>query len=202
MCCGYSRTADVSDKRCPNSNFTSIACRITSIIAQADHNPRSWSFTSPAILLSVRPVSGRLAASPFMLVLSALPTVSHAVKACVASCGLCLYPADFDACCAPCGPVSCSTPISTALVRIFTNNHDGASSCMQAAKYFTFIFFGLSVFVILLFGGFVVCHCYRRLRYERNRQPSTEVRSLFSHRQTEYATNQPSQSSACSVLCL
>ena len=46
---------------------------------------------------------------------------------------------------------------------------------MQAAKYFTFIFFGLSVFVILLFGGFVVCHCYRRLRYERNRQPSIEV---------------------------
>ena len=46
---------------------------------------------------------------------------------------------------------------------------------MQAAKYFTFIFFGLSVFVILLFGGFVVCHCYRRLRYERNRQSSPEV---------------------------
>lgn len=34
----------------------------------------------------------------------------------------------------------------------------------MAAKYFTFIFFGLSCFVILLFGGFVVCHCYRRLR--------------------------------------
>ncbi|CAK0780338.1 hypothetical protein CVIRNUC_005017 [Coccomyxa viridis] len=38
----------------------------------------------------------------------------------------------------------------------------------QAAKYFTFIFFGLSVFVILLFGGFVLCHCYRRLRYDRD----------------------------------
>ncbi|CAL8468945.1 g8486 [Coccomyxa elongata] len=34
----------------------------------------------------------------------------------------------------------------------------------MAAKYFTFIFFGLSCFVILLFGGFVVCHCYRRIR--------------------------------------
>lgn len=38
---------------------------------------------------------------------------------------------------------------------------------MQAAKYFTFIFFGLSCFVIMLFGGFVVCHCYRRLRRRR-----------------------------------
>ena len=44
--------------------------------------------------------------------------------------------------------------------------------CMQAAKYFTFIFFGLSCFVILLFGGFVVCHCYRRLR---RRDPDVPV---------------------------
>lgn len=46
---------------------------------------------------------------------------------------------------------------------------------VQAAKYFTFIFFGLSVFVILLFGGFVVCHCYRRLRNERDRQAGPQV---------------------------
>ena len=49
---------------------------------------------------------------------------------------------------------------------------------MQAAKYFTFIFFGLSVFVILLFGGFVLCHCYRRLRYDRENDSGPQVRSL------------------------
>ena len=49
---------------------------------------------------------------------------------------------------------------------------------MQAAKYFTFIFFGLSVFVILLFGGFVLCHCYRRLRYDRDNESGPQVRSL------------------------
>lgn len=46
---------------------------------------------------------------------------------------------------------------------------------VQAAKYFTFIFFGLSVFVILVFGGFVVCHCYRRLRYDRQRAREHEL---------------------------
>ena len=46
---------------------------------------------------------------------------------------------------------------------------------LQAAKYFTFIFFGLSVFVILVFGGFVVCHCYRRLRYDRQRARDHEI---------------------------
>ena len=49
---------------------------------------------------------------------------------------------------------------------------------MQAAKYFTFIFFGLSVFVILLFGGFVLCHCYRRLRYDRESDSRPQVRAL------------------------
>ena len=34
----------------------------------------------------------------------------------------------------------------------------------QAAKYFTFVFFGLSVFVIVLFAGYVLVHCYRRIR--------------------------------------
>ena len=34
---------------------------------------------------------------------------------------------------------------------------------MQAAKYFTFVFFGLSVFVIVLFAGYVLVHCYRRI---------------------------------------
>ena len=48
---------------------------------------------------------------------------------------------------------------------------------MQAAKYFTFIFFGLSVFVILLFGGFVLCHCYRRLRYDRDNDSGPQVLS-------------------------
>jgi hypothetical protein len=53
----------------------------------------------------------------------------------------------------------------------------GASHDSQAAKYFTFIFFGLSVFVILLFGGFVICHCYRRLRYGLSppAQPESQV---------------------------
>ena len=51
---------------------------------------------------------------------------------------------------------------------------------MQAAKYFTFIFFGLSVFVILLFGGFVVCHCYRRLRYAQEHPSGPQVRAYFS----------------------
>ena len=52
------------------------------------------------------------------------------------------------------------------------------SMLMQAAKYFTFIFFGLSVFVILLFGGFVLCHCYRRLRYDRDNDSGPQVCSL------------------------
>lgn len=51
---------------------------------------------------------------------------------------------------------------------------------MQAAKYFTFIFFGLSVFVILLFGGFVVCHCYRRLRYAQEHPSGPQVRAYYS----------------------
>lgn len=44
---------------------------------------------------------------------------------------------------------------------------------VQAAKYFTFIFFGLSCFVILLFGGFVITHCFRRLR--RRHEPNVPV---------------------------
>ena len=59
---------------------------------------------------------------------------------------------------------------------------DTISTRMQAAKYFTFIFFGLSVFVILLFGGFVLCHCYRRLRYDREDDSRPQVRSLLTHK--------------------
>ena len=55
---------------------------------------------------------------------------------------------------------------------------DTISVRMQAAKYFTFIFFGLSVFVILLFGGFVLCHCYRRLRYDRESDSRPQVLPL------------------------
>ena len=56
----------------------------------------------------------------------------------------------------------------------------GSGSALQAAKYFTFIFFGLSVFVILLFGGFVICHCYRRLRYDSQRNREHNLQVLFS----------------------
>ncbi|EIE26956.1 hypothetical protein COCSUDRAFT_59450 [Coccomyxa subellipsoidea C-169] len=53
-----------------------------------------------------------------------------------------------------------------------------AQPMVAAAKYFTFIFFGLSCFVILLFGGFVVCHCYRRLRLRGTDVPVVQMSEI------------------------
>ena len=60
-----------------HSTSSSIASSIPGIIAQADKYPSPGGFTSPAVLLSVRPVSGQLSHHcPHNLVLSALPACS------------------------------------------------------------------------------------------------------------------------------
>lgn len=45
----------------------------------------------------------------------------------------------------------------------------------ETAKYFTFIFFGLSIFVIFVFLTFILCHIYRRVRSHLMRNQRQEV---------------------------
>ncbi|KAK9818240.1 hypothetical protein WJX72_009281 [[Myrmecia] bisecta] len=58
------------------------------------------------------------------------------------------------------------------------NTFWGQSQQFTAAKYATFIFFGLSVFVVCLFAAFLVCHLFRRFRAMRSNSRPVQLQAI------------------------